>query len=94
LNTERTFSGREQSEKIHKNLIIIFMFIDCLISKINTFSQGPEPVLRTLKNPRFCRVLGTGSGKNPKFEWFQNRFLGTTHLLKRVPEPVPWNSKF
>jgi hypothetical protein len=27
-----------------------------------------EPVSRTLKNPRFCRVFGTGSGKNPKFE--------------------------
>jgi hypothetical protein len=40
-----------------------------------------EPVPITLKNPRFCRVLGTGSGKNPKFE-------------KRVPEPVPGNPKF
>jgi hypothetical protein len=38
--------------------------------------QGPEPVPRTLKDPIFCRVLETGSGKNPKF-------------LKRVPEPVP-----
>jgi hypothetical protein len=42
-----------------------------------------EPVPRTLKNPIFCRVLGTGSGKNPKFKkGFQNRFLGTLNFEK------------
>jgi hypothetical protein len=40
-----------------------------------------EPVPRTLKNPIFCRVLGTSSGNNPKFEkGFQNQFLGTLNL--------------
>jgi hypothetical protein len=35
----------------------------------------------TLKNPRFCRFLGTGSERNPKFEkGFQNWFLGTLNL--------------
>jgi hypothetical protein len=43
--------------------------------------QGLEPVPGTLKNPRFCRVLGTGSEKNLKFgKEFQNRFLGTLNL--------------
>jgi hypothetical protein len=45
----------------------------------NSINQGLEPVLGTssgtLKNSRFCRVLGTGSERNPKFE-------------KMVPEPV------
>jgi hypothetical protein len=44
--------------------------------------QGLEPVLGsgsgTLKNPIFCMVLGTGSGRNLKFE-------------KKFPEPVPGN---
>jgi hypothetical protein len=42
-----------------------------------------EPVPRTLKNSRFCKVLGTGFGKNPKFEkGFQNQFLGTLNFEK------------
>jgi hypothetical protein len=40
-----------------------------------------ESVPRTLKNLTFCRVFGTGFGKNPKFG-------------KRVPKPVPGNPKF
>jgi hypothetical protein len=35
----------------------------------------------TLKNPIFCRVPGTGTGRNPNFE-------------KSVPETVPGNPKF
>jgi hypothetical protein len=46
---------------------------------------GPEPVLGTgsgtFKNARFCRISGTGSTWNPKFE-------------KRVSELVPGKSKF
>jgi hypothetical protein len=46
--------------------------------------QEPEPVFGTgSENPRFCRALGTGSGKNPKYEkGFQNRFLGTLNFIK------------
>jgi hypothetical protein len=58
----------------------------------------------TLKNPRFCRVPGTGSEWNTKFEkkkMFQNLFLGilifkmgsrtsswNPNFVKRDPEPV------
>jgi hypothetical protein len=51
------------------------------VKKLYVKYPGLEPVLRTLKNPRFCRVSGTGSGRNPDFE-------------KRAPEPVPVKSKF
>jgi hypothetical protein len=42
---------------------------------------GPGTGSETLKNPTFYRVLGTGSARNPKFE-------------KKVPQPVPGNTKF
>jgi hypothetical protein len=50
-------------------------------------NQGLETVLGTgsgtLKNPKFCRVTGTGSEWNPKFEkGFQYRFLGTLNFEK------------
>jgi hypothetical protein len=49
--------------------------------QVKPFNQGSEPVPKTIKNSRFCRVLGTGLGRNPKFEkGFQNRFLGTINL--------------
>jgi hypothetical protein len=46
------------------------------MNKIAGTGTGPG----TIKNPRFCRVLGIGSGRNPKFE-------------KMVPEPIPKNPK-
>jgi hypothetical protein len=45
------------------------------------YIPGTGTVSGTLKNPRFCRDLRTGSERNPKFE-------------KGVPEPVPGNLKF
>jgi hypothetical protein len=58
---------------IHSTLVIVY-----------GKNQGLETVLRTgsgtLKNTRFCSVLGTGSRPNPKFE-------------KKVPELIPGNPK-
>jgi hypothetical protein len=52
------------------------------IKEVSIIISGTE----TLKNPRFWRVPGTGSGQNPKFEkkkkGFLNRFLGTLNFEK------------
>jgi hypothetical protein len=54
-----------------------------------------EPVPRTIKNTRFCRVLGISSGKNPKFlKRVPEPVPGNPKFVKRVPEPVLWNPKF
>jgi hypothetical protein len=73
--------------KFHVYFKETFVFYNFLIF-IRDRNRFLELVPRILKNLKFFRVLGTGSGKNPKFE---EPVPGKPKFVKRVPEPVPWN---
>jgi hypothetical protein len=100
IRDDFTFSYRE---RVSFNTSILSILQPCLQNfdflyiknKICYILTGIGTGFGNHKNRRFYGILGTGSGRNTKFEqWVPEPVPGNTKFKKRMPKPIWCNRKF